>query len=209
MKVLMISTGDRNTFSKLGVSPFLSEQIFTMRSLGIDVEIFLITERGIKWYLKAILKLNRLIKNQTFDIIHGHYLLSGIVAITQNKSISIVSLIGSDINYPVLRFLAKLTVLKRANSIIFVSEKLQELSGYKKKSYVIPYGVDINKFCPVDKNEAKNKLNWSTDIHYILFASRFDRKEKNSKLAIEAIDILNKRGLKCNLVEFKNISNED
>jgi teichuronic acid biosynthesis glycosyltransferase TuaC len=206
MKVLMIGKGFSN--SELGVSSFISELAVALRDLGIEVDVFPISKNGLKGYLESIFKLNKLLRKKKYDIVHGHYLLSGIVSILQFRALPVVTLIGCDINIQRLRFLAKMTVFKRAKAIIFVTEKLQIIAGYKKESYVVQYGVDLRKFFPVEKITSREQLGWKDSGYNILFSSSFERIEKNSKLAFKAIEILNSRGIKCTLIEFKNIPAE-
>ena len=191
------------------VSSYVFEQSMALRKKGIEVDIFPINGKGFWGYFKAVLKLNILLKNKKFDIIHGHYILSAIITILQFKVNVVASFIGCDINVYKNRLLSRWTVFKRAKALIFVSEKLQKISGYKGQSYVIPYGVDINKYFPIDKQEAKKYLQWSENVKYIFFASRFDRVEKNVQLAYEAIEILKRMGIDCKLIEFKNIKDEE
>jgi len=207
MRVLMVASGNDQPI--YGVSSFVYEQTLALREKGIEVEIFPIIGKGVWGYLKAAYRLNKLLRKKKFDIIHGHYLMSALITIFQFKVPVVVSFIGSDINDQIHRLFSKLTLFKRARTVIFVSEKLQKISGYKKESYVIQYGLDLNKFYPLDKQEARKHLKWTDNKVYILFASRFDRIEKNAQFAFDAIEILNQKGIQCKLVEFRNIKAED
>jgi glycosyltransferase involved in cell wall biosynthesis len=207
MRVLMVASGNDQPVYK--VSPFVYEQTLALREKGIEVEIFPIIGKGVLGYLKAAFELNKLLKKKKFDIIHGHYLMAALVTILQFKVPVVTSFIGCDINVPKYRLLSKLTVFKRAKSVIFVSENLQRISGYNKKSHVVQYGLDLNKFYPVDKQEARKHLKWSENEIYVFFNSRFDRVEKNAQLAFAAIEILKKQGIQCKLIEFRNIKTED
>ena len=207
MRVLIISSG--NNKGVLGVSSFVYEQYKSLQKQGVYVELFPIKAKGIRGYLKTIRELRKYLRKNKVDILHGHYLTSTLVSLFQFKIPIVSSFIGCDINLAFNRFLAKIFVFKRTSATIFVSEQLHNLSGYKGKKNVIPYGIDVSTFNSIAKNEARNKLKWSENEHYVLFASRFDRLEKNAQLAKEAIQILNNKGLNCKLVEFKDISIED
>ena len=207
MKVLMVASGNNQPVYE--VSPFIYEQSLALREKGIEVEIFPIIGKGVFGYLKAVLKLYQLLKRKKFDIIHGHYLTAALVTILQFKVPVVASFIGRDINITKYRILSKLTVFKRAKSIIFVTEKLQKISGCKRESHIVQYGLDVNKFYPVNKQEARKHLQWTENIIYIFFSSRFDRVEKNAQLAFSAIEILEKKGIQCKLIEFRNIKAEE
>ena len=206
MRVIMVASGNDQPVNE--VSPFVHEQAMSLRKMGIEVEIFPIVGKGFWGYFKAIFKLNKVLNEQKFDIIHGHYLLAALVTIFQFRVPVVSSFIGCDINIPKNRILARLTVFKRSKAIIFVNDKLQKISGYKRESNIIPYGLDLNKFYTVDKQAARQQLQWPEKYKYIFFASRFDRIEKNAQLAFDAIEILEKRGTKIKLIEFRNIRAE-
>jgi glycosyltransferase involved in cell wall biosynthesis len=203
MKVLMVSK--YNPDSPTGFSPFVYEQALALINQEIEVEHFAITGKGTKAYIKSILRLNKFLKKNYFDIIHGHYGLSGIVAVLQNKVPAVVSLIGCDINVYRNRLLARIFLFRKVKAIIFVSEKLQVLSKFSGYFKIIPYGVDLKKFYPVEKKKSLQKLDLPDDSLNVFFASRFDRIEKNASLAFEAIKILNDQNFRCNLIEFKDI----
>jgi glycosyltransferase involved in cell wall biosynthesis len=207
MRVLMVSSGNNQWI--YGVSPFVYEQTLALREEGIEVEIFPILGKGVIGYVKAAIKLNSFLKIEKFDIIHAHYVLSALITIFQVKVPVIVTFIGNDINEHKLRLLSRLTVLRTAKAIIFVTAKLQKLSRCKKKSVVIQYGLNLDRFFPINKKEARNQLQWSENKKYILFASKFDRIEKNAQLAFDALNILKQQGLDCILIEFNRIKPED
>ena len=50
-------------------------------------------------------------------------------------------------------------------------------------------------------------MDWDLSKKYILFASTFDRIEKNSELAFQALKIINDSNIE--LVEFRNIKDEE
>jgi len=58
------------------------------------------------------------------------------------------------------------------------------------KVEVIPNGVDLEIFKPLDKNECRKKLGWKQDRKIVLFASNPQRSEKNFSLAQKTIAAL-------------------
>jgi len=204
MRVLFVSR--YNDILPSGLTPFIEAQALELIKIGVDVSFFLIKGKGTSSYMKAICELNNLLKRGEYDLIHGHYGLSGIVAVLQFRLPTVVSLIGCDVNLLKNRVINKFTVYLFSKHIIFVSEKLKHISGFHGNSDVIPYGIDLSVFYPVDKQKAKINVELSEGSINILFASRFDRIEKNHSLASKAIFILEEElRMKINLVEFKNI----
>ena len=93
MKVLIVASGNYSE-----ASPFIIDQVNSLRKLGVKIEYFLIKGKGWSGYLKNLLILNKKIKNNHFDLIHAHYGLSGLLATLQRKVPVIITFHGSDIN---------------------------------------------------------------------------------------------------------------
>jgi len=189
------------------MAPFNMERVLLLRSKGIIVDVFLIKESGIKGYLKSILKLNKRLKNKKYDIVQATYALSGMVISFQSNTPIVISYIGSDVNIKWIRIISKLFLIKRAKANIFVSEKLYKLAGSPKNGYVIPFGINVEKFYPMDQKDARIFFNMDLNKKYVLFSSRFDRKEKNADLALSAINLL--QDINIELIELKDIPDEN
>ena len=170
------------------ISPFITEQVNSLKSLGVEVEYFLVDQKGIFGYLKKRQDLLKKIKAYKPELIHAHYGLSGLLANLQKKVPVVTTYHGSDINntlvFPLSRICMMLSVYN-----IFVSAKNQKKSGIKKNNSIIPCGVDLNLFVPMKKEEAKNKIKLDKNKKYVLFAGAFQNEVKNSKLAIEAVSM--------------------
>ena len=65
---------------------------------------------------------------------------------------------------------------------------------------MLPNGLDLNLFRPLDKKECRNKLGWDLDKKYILFASNPARPEKNFALAKQTIENLNNDKIELKVV---------
>lgn len=87
-------------------------------------------------------------------------------------------------------FLTKL-ILPSVNSVIVKSENIyQKVNGYKSV-HLIPNGVNLSQFKPVDKTIARNKLSLELAKIYILFLANPSHQWKNAGLAKAAIKLLN------------------
>ena len=94
MKVLFVSSGNS---TKIGIAPFIQEQGESLIKMGIEIDFFTISGKGIKGYLKNVLPLRKKIRNAQFEIIHAHYVLSGWVALlTFTRKPLIISYMGCD-----------------------------------------------------------------------------------------------------------------
>lgn len=179
MRILIVANHNTGSFS-----PFVVEQVNAIRQLGIDVDYYGIHGKGVFGYLSNLNALKKKIREYHPNLIHAHYGLSGLLANLQREIPVVTTYHGSDIHSRGLNlFLSRIAIRLSAYNI-FVSEGLQILSGYRgKKQCVQPCGVDFKTFFPIEREEARKKLGWDADGKYILFASSFDNKVKNSPLA--------------------------
>jgi glycosyltransferase involved in cell wall biosynthesis len=200
MKVLIICSGNSGN-----ISPFISEQVTAIRSIGIQLEIYPIIGQGIIGYLSNLPKIKTKIRVFKPDIIHAHYSLSGLVACLQSSVPVVITFHGSDAYVPYVRILSKIAAHLSAYNI-FVEDKIRNKIKSCKKNTLIPCGIDLALFFPMNKNIAKEKLGLEQDKKYILFSSSFDYEVKNYTLAKISLEKTNKQ---LNLIELKNKSREE
>ncbi|MCK8816303.1 glycosyltransferase family 4 protein [Natroniella sulfidigena] len=147
--------------------------------------------------IKTWLKLKRLIKKESFDIIHTHHHLTGLIARVLNffssSSIKIHSFGNRYDSFSVLARLAHNLTFWLEDGMISVSRgvrksfnKLEEFL-IKDKSYIVYNGVDIEKIehTKVDKQLEKKKLRNKADEFLIGSIGRLI-PQKNQKTLIEA-----------------------
>lgn len=199
MKVLVVCR------EKLGLRPYITEQVEAIREKGVEIEYFFISGKGILSYLTAYKAFIGCIRKFTPEIIHAHYGLSGLFANLQRKIPVITTYHGSDINFRRIRPFSMLASrLSKYN--IYVSIKLATLACSKKNYQVIPCGIDLDKFYPIDKKLARERLELDHDIVTALFSGSFTNKIKNATLAFEAIKRCHKN---IDLIELKDYSREE
>lgn len=198
MKLLIVASYNKNRFA-----PFIVEQAEAIAKTGVEVDYFGVTGKGIKGYLGNLGRLKQKIKEFKPDIIHAHYGLSGLLANLQRKIPVVTTYHGSDINDPKVLRLSKIAIRLSAWNI-FVSEKCVKMSGVASKYSLLPCGVDLDKFQPRSKQEARKVLDWDNNGKYVLFAGAFDNEVKNAPLAKAAVLLL--PGIK--LVEMKGFSRD-
>jgi len=185
------------------ISPFITEQVNSLKMLDVEVDYFLVDQKGVFGYLRKRRDLLKKIKGFCPDIIHAHYGLSGLLANLQQKVPVVTTYHGSDINNAKVFPFSRLCMFLSVHNI-FVSEKIRIKSGIKSNYSVIPCGVDIQLFQPLDKVLARRKFKFDIAGKYILFAGAFQNTVKNAKLAIDAVAILKN----VELLELKGYSRE-
>ena len=79
-----------------------------------------------------------------------------------------------------------------------------KLSG--KNIHIIPCGVNLDIFSPMNKIVAREKLGWNKKKNYILFSSGFDNPIKNAALAKSTLESLD---LEIDLIELKGYTKQE
>ncbi|HMG11625.1 MAG TPA: glycosyltransferase [Gemmatimonadaceae bacterium] len=193
--------------------PFLVEQVTSLKNAGVDVRVF--SFRGAKnpWnYMKAWLRLHELIKTGQYDLIHAQYGQSGLIALPRRLPL-VVTFHGSDLmgdtdhrgryTLPgrILVVLSKL-VSHYADSIIVAANHLGRKLPGGTQYHIIPTGLDLERFRPINMNEAREELNLPKNKKIILFGGRPEMSVKRYFLARKTISLLQQ-----DQVELLTVSN--
>lgn len=168
------------------ITPYIQQQVESVRNYGIIPEYFLIEKKGFHGYLQYVPGFIRKIKKFNPDLIHAHYGLSGLLANLQRKVPVITTFHGSDINNPKVRQLSKIAMVLSAHPV-FVSSNLANLASAKNNYTILSCGIDLNTFFPMDKTEARKRSGFDVRDKIVLFAGSFSNKVKNYPLAKQAV----------------------
>jgi teichuronic acid biosynthesis glycosyltransferase TuaC len=186
MKVLFVCSGRKPS----SISPIIRNQGESLRRCGIEIYYFSIKGRGLIGYLRSIFPLRNEIRKIKPEIIHAHYSLCCIVATFASRKPIVASLMGSDVmsNWLmilILRFLSKYFW----KATIVKSKSMKEQINLNH-THIIPNGVDLSFFKPLDQLECKKKVSFDTSKKQILFMADPSRYEKNYELALAAYQTL-------------------
>ncbi len=195
IKVLFVAGGN---VKKFGMPPFIKAQGKTLENAGIDVKYFPIVGKGIFGYLSSAINLRKYLKENPVDVVHSHFVLSGLVSLLTFRCKKIVlSLMGTDAYGDYIgvnkvsfssRWLTLLTILIQpfVSVIISKSSNIEKYVWQKKKSFIVPNGIDLNDFS-LDETQRKNKKYKFN----ILFLGDKNNKRKNFSLVEKSLSILN------------------
>ena len=206
LKVLFVCSGNHGF-----VPAFIQEQKEGLEKNGVQVDLFQIKGRGVMGYLNNYTSLLKTINAGSYNLVHAHFGLSGLLANLQRKIPVVTTFHGCDLNNKKHRSFSKLAAGLSKKSIV-VSDDMAGYLSDKTRKEVIPCGVDLTRFVPVQKGEARRELasrgkkEFKAGIKYILFSSTFDREVKNPQLAFDAMKIL---GEGHELIELKNLSRDE
>jgi len=202
IKVLFVCSGNSKRFN---IAPFIKSQGDSLDKEGVEVDYFTIKGKGILGYLKNIEPLRQYHKAKRFDLIHVHFTLSAwVVVLARLRSPIVLSLMGTDALGRINKgrksikgkYLAILTTLIQpfVNVIISKSSNVGKYVWFKRKSLILPNGVDLNKF---DGRRINFKEELGMDLHkkHILFLGNPDDYNKNFQLLGSIRAKLRKRGM--------------
>jgi len=171
------------------VAPFISDQVEALSANGIQCAYFTIEGKGIKGYLSNRALLLQKIRAFQPNIIHAHYGLSGLLANLQRRVPVVTTYHGSDINNNKVFVFSRIAMLLSAFNI-FVSSKNQRKANLKRNNALIPCGVDLALFKPMDKALARQQMSFEPHEQLILFAGHFGNAVKNPELAQATVALL-------------------
>ncbi|HQO10482.1 MAG TPA: glycosyltransferase family 4 protein, partial [Clostridiales bacterium] len=180
---------------------FIKEQINSLNALGINNDVFFINayEKGGAEYLKAVLRL--IGKCGKYDIIHCHHSYSGMVYLLSNpffRKPLVFSNLG-DINKQKREIDRRLFhyISKKASAVIYKND-MKLIEKESKKFHYIPNGVNTDHFRPIDKSEAKRKLDLDVNKNYALFVSASGTKSgiKRYDKFCDTLNIAEEKGIK-------------
>jgi glycosyltransferase involved in cell wall biosynthesis len=182
------------TPSDPGYGSFVQAQMDSLRPLGVNYDVVFVNGRDSKAnYLRGIFEVRRRLLDRPYDLIHAHFGLSGWVARFQNRAPLVVSFMGDDVLgrsdrqgriTPVGRLFQSSTrrLARRAGAVIVKTRQMKDRLGLES-AHVIPNGVNLELFRPMDREEARSILGLDRSRSYVLFP--YDRA-----LAVKRFDLI-------------------
>jgi teichuronic acid biosynthesis glycosyltransferase TuaC len=129
-----------------------------------------------------------------FDIVHAHYGLTAWPAFAVPARVHALTVHGNDMRHPRTRALTG-AALGRIDLLAAVSSSLAEELPSRKaraRAQVLPCGVDLVRFHPIPRLEARAELGLDPQKPYMLFAADPSRAIKRYDLALalaRAVDV--------------------
>lgn len=176
------------TSSKPEYGVFVQNQVEALRARpGVEVEVRAFP-RGALSYLRAAWALRGSARRGAFDIVHAHYGLSGWSALATRARQLVVTFHGTDLRHPVVgplsRALVRLISLPATVSASLARSALPG-AGSRRAVAVLPCGVDMERFQPLDRTEVRLQLGLQPDRPYLLFPADPSRAVKRHDRALE------------------------
>jgi teichuronic acid biosynthesis glycosyltransferase TuaC len=187
---------------------FVRDQVAALRKLdGIEVELHELAP-GAHALAGGALELRRRFagrSSERFDVVHAHFGLTAWPALSVRTRVRALTIHGSDISHPRTR-LATAAVLALIDLLAAVSAPLvQELPGRaaRRRAQVLPCGVDLERFHPIPRAQARAELGLDHQRAYALFPADPLRTEKRHDRALALA-----RAVGAQLLELSHVEPE-
>ena len=150
---------------------FVYDEVRALRELGVGVDVFYVDGRSRRLhYLLALPAFWRHLRARAYHLVHAHYALTGVVARVQWQKPLVITFHGNEVaisfTAPLSKVLARL-----ADGVIVTSRWVAEHLGARVDA-IIPPGVDLNLFRPMDMQAARQALGLPTDRRLALFVGQ-------------------------------------
>jgi teichuronic acid biosynthesis glycosyltransferase TuaC len=164
---------------------FVRDQVAALRGLGgLEVELHEFPP-GLRALAEAGPTLRRHYGRSRLDVVHAHFGLTAWPALSVPCRARALTVHGTDVVHPRTR-LATRAVIHRMDVVAAVSRPLlEELpAGVRSRALVLPCGVDIERFRPIPRHDARIELGLDPTRPLLLFAADPARPEKRHDRAL-------------------------
>lgn len=190
MRVLMLT----NMYPSEGdpsFGTFVHEQVRALRDLGVEIDALFIDGRSTRWnYLLGFPRLWRQLAIVKYDLIHAHYVFSGLIARSQ-LSLPIVQSYHAPGQMDTYQgWLAK-HLAPHVDAVIVTSAEHKELLSFDG-AQIVPCGVDYGLFAPRPQAQARAELGWDADRKAVIWVGD-PRPEKRVDLAYATYEVIRQR----------------
>jgi teichuronic acid biosynthesis glycosyltransferase TuaC len=167
---------------------FVRDQVQALsRMPGVELELFTFEPGGASRYARAVPDVRRRYRGTRFDVVHAHFGLTAWPALAVRATAHAVTLHGTDLVHPRSRAIT-LAALPLQRLVAPVSDSLARLVPprlVRGRFDVLPCGVDIERFRPIERGVARRELGLDEHGRYLLFPADPSRREKRFDRARE------------------------
>jgi glycosyltransferase involved in cell wall biosynthesis len=161
----------------------------------VDVELFSFPV-GKRQYPRAAASIRRILRHESFDLVHAHFGLAGWCAALAGARPLVVTFHGTDVRHPVTGFLSR-RLVGRLDLIAAASRALFSPEGGRPAlprrpgaDAVLPVGANLNRFRPTSRAEARDELGLDAGGRYLLFPAAASRPVKRYDRAQEVASLM-------------------
>ncbi len=171
---------------------FVRDQVAALRRLpGVDVELHELAP-GLPNLARAARALRARWAEEHLDVAHAHFGLTAWPALAVPARVRGLTVHGTDVRDPRTRQLTRAVLPLMALVGAVSAELLCELPGRaaRRRAQILPCGVDLERFHPIPRGEARAELGLPPDRAHVLFAADPARPVKRHDRALELVQAL-------------------
>jgi teichuronic acid biosynthesis glycosyltransferase TuaC len=224
VKVLVV-TNMYPTRERPHAGTFVEQQVTSLERLGLATDVLFVDRAalGPSAYSGFPRELRRMIALRRPDLVHVMY--GGVVAYLASQALRrrlpfVISFCGSDLlGEPLARFTRKLLArggvwcshqaARKADGIIVKSKNLRAVlpAGIDPATVaIIPNGVDLRQFQPLDRESCLRALGWSPTSFHVVFPANAGDPVKRYPLAVAATERLKSLGVPAILHRLEGVA---
>jgi glycosyltransferase involved in cell wall biosynthesis len=206
---------------------FVKQQIESLKEMGLEVELLVLErlKKGMACYLRLAQGVQAKIDEWNPDIVHVMYggVMADIITRAVTDRPTIVTFHGSDLlgehlSGRVREWIAEYGVwssrraARRAKGIVAVSRELRDALPDKldkTKVRIIPCGIDLQRFKPLDQDACRSRLGWRADQFNILFPTNGGDPRKRLDLAQAAVQAVKRLGIDAKLHQLRGVAHDE
>ena len=206
---------------------YVEKQIKGLKQIGLHVAVMFVdrTQKGMRAYLGLGRKVRERLTEFHPDVVHIMY--GGVMANEVTRNVedrpTVVSFCGSDLlgenlSGTVRKLISEYGILashkaaRRTTGIVVKSKNLHDAlpaDVYRSKVRIIPNGVDLEWFQPINRDKCRNRLGWDSKVFHILFPANLGDPVKRPKLAQAAVDCLQSMGIRSEMHHLRDVPHDE
>ncbi len=203
---------------------FVEQQIRGLRQIGVEVDIMLVdrAQKGMRAYVglgaKALNKVNE-VRADLVHVMYGGVMAYQVMRVLAGRRPVMVTFHGSDLLGERLSGISRRIIsgygvraswaaARRATGVVTVSESLKNslpADVDRSKIRVVPCGIDLDLFKPIDRVRCRTQLGWAPDVFHILFAANTGDPVKRPELAQAAVEIFGQSGIRVEMHYLRGV----
>ncbi len=189
MRALVV-TNMYPTPARPALGSFVRDQVEALRRIeGVQIDLFAFAPGGAGAYVNAARELRQRHRAAGYDVVHAHFGLTAWPAFAARGQAHAVTLHGTDLVHPRSRAIT-LGALPLLDLVSTVSEPLAAAVprwAVRGRQAVLPTGVDVDRFKPIPRAEARAALDLNPTGRYALFPADPNRPEKRHDRALATV----------------------
>lgn len=180
---------------------FFEQQIATLEKRGVTCDVAVVpgqeqidgdlgARRGLAEYVRFLPRVRSKLAHDQYDLVHANYGLTAPYAVLLSRLPVVLTLWGSDVIG--LDGLVTKAFAWRCDAVTVRSREMRELLGISA-AHIVPSGVDLERFRPLDTTAARENVGWTEDGYHVLFPYSPGYERKRYPLAESVVDRASER----------------